>query len=57
VTLEINDDGIGFDVVDAMQEGKMGLLDMRSHADELGATLEIVSAPGRGTQVKVEVIL
>jgi signal transduction histidine kinase len=57
VTLEINDDGIGFDVIGAKQEGKMGLPDMQSHVAELGGTLEIVSAPGKGTRVKVEVNL
>jgi signal transduction histidine kinase len=57
VTLEIGDDGIGFDLASAYQEGKMGLPDMQSHAAELGGTLTLTSAPGKGTRVRVNVNL
>jgi signal transduction histidine kinase len=57
VTLEINDDGIGFDVASAYQEGKMGLSDMQSHAAEVGGQLTVTSKPGEGTCVRVDVTL
>lgn len=57
VTLEIADDGIGFDVTQAYQEGKMGLPDMDDHASEIGGKLTITSSPGQGTQVRVDVVL
>jgi signal transduction histidine kinase len=53
VILEVADDGRGFDP-DAAHAGHFGLDSMRSRADELGADLHIISAPGRGTVVRVE---
>jgi signal transduction histidine kinase len=57
VTLEIADDGVGFDVAQAHQEGKMGLPDMDAHASEIGGTLTITSRPGQGTRIRVDVVL
>jgi signal transduction histidine kinase len=57
VTLEVADDGIGFDVSQAYQEGKMGLPDMDDHAAEIGGKLTITSQPGQGTRIRVDVIL
>jgi signal transduction histidine kinase len=57
VTLEIVDDGIGFNVAGVYQEGKMGLQDMEEHAVELGGKLAIVSEPGKGTRIRVDVTL
>jgi signal transduction histidine kinase len=53
VILEVADDGRGFDPA-AAHNGHFGLESMRSRADELGADLHIISAPGRGTVVRVE---
>jgi signal transduction histidine kinase len=55
VILEISDDGVGFDVAEVCREGKMGLSDMQSHAEELGGMLSIISTPGNGTMIRVEV--
>ena len=52
--LTIADDGLGFgrDVAQAQRnDGHLGLALMHDLADELDAHLEIVSAPGRGTNV------
>jgi signal transduction histidine kinase len=57
VTLEIADDGVGFDVARAHQEGKMGLTDMNDHAAEIGGKLMVTSKPGQGTRIRVDVIL
>jgi signal transduction histidine kinase len=53
VVLEVVDDGRGFEP-DASRAGHFGLDSMRSRADEIGAQLHIISAPGRGTVVRVE---
>jgi signal transduction histidine kinase len=57
VTLEIADDGIGFEVAQAYQVGKMGLTDMDDHAAEIGGRLTVTSKPGQGTRIRVDVIL
>jgi len=53
--LGIRDDGVGFDVAAAADRGGLGLASMRERAEALGSRLEIVSAPGAGTTVKVRV--
>jgi signal transduction histidine kinase len=57
VTLEVADDGVGFDPAQAYQEGKMGLSDMDDHAEEIGGKLTVTSQPGQGTRIRVDVLL
>jgi PAS domain S-box-containing protein len=61
VQLAIIDDGIGFDPVlqPARRKGKggFGLLSMHERATYVGGTLNVTSAPGKGTSVLVEVSL
>jgi signal transduction histidine kinase len=54
VTLEVADNGIGFDP--AAASGGMGLTNMRERAERLGARLAIESRPGEGTQITVELV-
>jgi signal transduction histidine kinase len=57
VTLDISDDGVGFDeeVANSQREaGHLGLQLLYDLADETGATLAIDSGPGRGTKVHLE---
>jgi len=56
VTLTVSDDGVGFDATRG-QSGRAnwGLAIMRERAEAVGATFAIVSAPGRGTRVVVEI--
>jgi len=54
VVLEVGDDGRGFDP-QRVRAGRFGLESMRSRAGEIGADLAVISAPGRGTVVRVEV--
>ncbi|MFE7408416.1 sensor histidine kinase, partial [Isoptericola sp. NPDC057559] len=62
VALDVVDDGVGFDPdatapdAPAVQAGSggYGLVAMRSRAAELGGTLSVESAPGRGTALAVE---
>jgi len=63
VVLEVSDDGTGFDTEahPAAPDGGpfpptgLGLAGMRERAELLGGTLEITSAPGRGTTVRLAV--
>lgn len=58
VSLEVRDDGCGFDLEAASAEpGHFGLSGMRERAEKLGGQLRIESQPGRGTCVSVSVTL
>jgi signal transduction histidine kinase len=57
VTLEIIDDGIGFDPEMAHKQGGMGLEGMQARAEQLGGNFWMQSAADEGTRVKVEVPL
>ncbi|TMD99741.1 MAG: hypothetical protein E6I76_01740 [Chloroflexi bacterium] len=50
--LEVCDDGAGFDPTAACP-GHLGLVSMRERAARIGGRLELVSAAGRGTTVRV----
>lgn len=52
VAIRVEDDGCGFDPASSPR-GTFGLRCMAERADKIGATLSIVSGPGRGTQVEV----
>ncbi|MFN4257485.1 MAG: sensor histidine kinase, partial [Saprospiraceae bacterium] len=49
---EIRDDGKGFDPKNVRQFSN-GLSSMRGRAEELGGTLAVETAPGRGTTVRL----
>ncbi|MFN8475705.1 MAG: GAF domain-containing sensor histidine kinase [Anaerolineae bacterium] len=55
VRLEVADDGIGFDPIAAQAAGGLGLGGMSERVEHCGGTLEVESAPGQGTRVRVEV--
>ncbi len=55
VTLEISDDGRGFDLATVRDHAGLGLRGMEERVAQLGAHLTIDSQPGRGTKIKVEV--
>lgn len=61
VSLQIDDDGAGFDVDAALdnaaQRGSMGLLGMRERARLAGCELDITSRPGQGTSVRLGCLL
>ncbi len=53
--LEIEDDGSGFDPNTAgIRSRRLGLTSMEERAERLGGTLEVVSAPGAGTTVRLD---
>ena len=51
VTLQLTDNGRGFDPAVARQEGHFGLANLHRRAEELGGALAITSAPGAGTRL------
>jgi signal transduction histidine kinase len=58
ITLTVADDGVGFDPASAVStgEGHFGISMLRDFAHEAGARLEVDSAPGSGTRVRLEVL-
>ena len=56
VRMVVSDDGVGFDPGDRhVRATHLGLTSMRERARDLGGSLEIVSTPGAGTEVRLEV--
>jgi PAS domain S-box-containing protein len=54
ITLELSDDGVGFDMRDDFP-GHLGLRSMRERASRLGGTLEVETAPSRGTRIRARI--
>lgn len=50
ITLEIEDDGLGFDTSN-YKKGGIGLRSMRERSDKIGATIKMNSKPGKGTKI------
>jgi signal transduction histidine kinase len=54
--LTVADDGVGFDPAEpGLRARRLGLTSMEERARALGARLEVVSAPGAGTRISLEV--
>jgi len=56
IRLEVSDDGIGFNLGEASGQGH-GLQNMAARAHKLGANFRIISQPGSGAQILVELPL
>jgi len=52
ITLDIDDDGVGFNTDDTSSEN-LGLIIMKERAQMIGASFELESNPGKGTKVSV----
>jgi signal transduction histidine kinase len=50
----ISDDGVGFDAAAGASGGGLGLKGMHERLDALGGSLRVVSAPGRGAEVRFQ---
>lgn len=53
VEMVVTDDGQGFDLDAVRERGGLGLVSMEERAHAVGGTIEIVTAVGRGTTVRV----
>jgi signal transduction histidine kinase len=51
ITLQIDDNGVGFDT--SLSTKGNGLLNFQAHAKSIKGSLEIVSAPGQGTHIRL----
>ncbi|WHY78553.1 GAF domain-containing sensor histidine kinase [Neobacillus sp. WH10] len=55
VLLKVKDNGVGFSLFESMiktkHEPHYGILQMNEQAEQLGATLQIDSSPGKGTEI------
>jgi NO-binding membrane sensor protein with MHYT domain/two-component sensor histidine kinase len=54
VTLEIKDDGVGFDPT-MLKQKSGGLYNMNARAQQIGARLEVLSAPGNCTRIVLHI--
>ncbi len=50
--MDVTDNGVGFEAGKAGRLDSYGMLGMRERAASIGASLEVLSAPGRGTRVR-----
>jgi signal transduction histidine kinase len=57
VLMEVADNGVGFDVATPCRRQGMGLSNMEERAKELGGCVTVLTSPGEGTCVRVEVSL
>jgi signal transduction histidine kinase len=55
--LEVSDDGCGFDPQAVGNKGGLGLTSIRERVAGLGGELNVISAPGEGTALRVDVPL
>ena len=55
VSLTVTDDGAGFDPGSAGRQDSYGLRGLQSLVQDGGGTLQVVSAPGAGTTVRMVV--
>ncbi|HSK87341.1 MAG TPA: ATP-binding protein, partial [Anaerolineales bacterium] len=55
--LSISDDGVGFvpGPGEESEAGGFGMKTMRERAETLGGSLQVISAPGKGTMVEVKI--
>jgi PAS domain S-box-containing protein len=54
LTLEVRDDGRGFEPDDRQRPNRLGLVGMEERALALGGHIEVCSQPGKGTTVRLE---
>ncbi|WP_281889598.1 sensor histidine kinase [Paenibacillus sp. YYML68] len=54
VRLLIRDDGIGFDL-DTKKQASYGIVTMRERVNEIGGSMNLITAPGKGTRIDIRV--
>ncbi|MGP3920494.1 ATP-binding protein [Nonomuraea sp. 10N515B] len=55
ITLDVRDDGAGFDPARAVDGGGFGLASMRNRVTRLAGRFEVESEPGAGTAISAAV--
>lgn len=54
IRLLIRDDGIGFDL-DVKKHASYGIMTMKERVNEIGGSLNLITAPGKGTRIDIRV--
>ncbi|WP_010500052.1 sensor histidine kinase [Paenibacillus elgii] len=54
VRLLIRDNGVGFEL-DMKKQASYGLLTMRERVNEIGGSLNLITAPGKGTRIEIRI--
>lgn len=54
IRLMIRDDGVGFDL-DAKKQTSYGIVTMRERVNEIGGSMNLITAPGKGTRIEIRV--
>ena len=57
IALRVRDDGVGFNTEEEKPEPHFGIIGMRERVRLYGGTLEVISAPGKGTEVLLQIPL
>lgn len=55
IQLRVKDSGLGFELEDAKSRGRLGLRSIEERARACGGTCKIITQPGAGTEVVVEI--
>ncbi|MNY58131.1 Sensor histidine kinase LiaS [compost metagenome] len=54
IRLVIRDDGVGFEL-DAKKLTSYGIVSMKERVNEIGGSVDIITAPDRGTRIEIRV--
>lgn len=54
IRLSIRDNGVGF-TLDEQKHASYGLLSMKERVNEIGGSLHLITAPGKGTRIEIRV--
>ena len=54
LSLKVKDDGIGFDVNEALHKGNYGLRNMTERTKSMGGNINIMSSPNQGTIIDIQ---
>jgi PAS domain S-box-containing protein len=57
IEVVVQDNGRGFDTAAPRRPGSLGLLGLKERADLVNGTVKVLSAPGQGTRVEVQIPL
>ena len=51
--IEFKDNGIGFDINDLSKQNGIGLINMKSRGELIGAKIELISSENKGTKLYI----
>lgn len=55
IALTVSDDGVGFDPDRVDQQNHLGLLGIRERVEMLGGEVQVISQPGQGTTIRLQI--